>query len=336
LIAEIGRVPAPGLLEAYPALDVTRYAPGGAREAIESALEDADLVIVHEWTAPEIVREIGALRSRPGARFKLLFHDTHHRAVSDVDGIAAFDLSGYDGVLAFGESVRERYLKAGWARRAWVFHEAADVRVFKPRFDLAIERDLCFVGNWGDGERSAEIEEFVLEPAAALGLTGTVHGVRYPEQGVRAVARSGLSYGGWVANHHVPEVFARHLMTIHVPRRPYARALPGIPTIRVFEALASGIPLVSAPWSDVEGLFRSDDFLRVGNREEAVSAMRRLRDDPAEAAELARRGRETILARHTCEHRAHELLAIARSLGAGEHQHGAGPSRRIGEQSAWG
>ena len=34
------------------------------------------------------------------------------------------------------------------------------------------------------------------------------------------------------------------------------KALPGIPTIRVFEALACGIPLVSAPWQDEEGLFR--------------------------------------------------------------------------------
>jgi spore maturation protein CgeB len=41
-----------------------------------------------------------------------------------------------------------------------------------------------------------------------------------------------------------------------------SRALPGIPTIRVFEALACGIPLVSAPWDDAEGLFRpGEDFL---------------------------------------------------------------------------
>jgi spore maturation protein CgeB len=38
--------------------------------------------------------------------------------------------------------------------------------------------------------------------------------------------------------------------------------LPGIPTIRVFEALACGIPLVSAPWDDSEHLFRpGEDFL---------------------------------------------------------------------------
>ena len=56
-------------------------------------------------------------------------------------------------------------------------------------------------------------------------------------------------------------LFARHRVTVHVPRRPYVTALPGIPTIRVFEALACGIPLVCSPWHDEEGLFGREDFL---------------------------------------------------------------------------
>ena len=45
------------------------------------------------------------------------------------------------------------------------------------------------------------------------------------------------------------------MVTVHVPRRPYANGLPGIPTIRVFEALACGIPLVCAPWRTRKGCF---------------------------------------------------------------------------------
>jgi spore maturation protein CgeB len=45
--------------------------------------------------------------------------------------MAGYDLEHYDGVLAFGEAIRERYLASGWARRAWTWHEAADVRVFR-------------------------------------------------------------------------------------------------------------------------------------------------------------------------------------------------------------
>ena len=51
-------------------------------------------------------------------------------------------------------------------------------------------------------------------------------------------------------------------VTVHIPRQPYVQALPGIPTIRPFEALACGIPLICSPWQDVEGLFTpGTDFL---------------------------------------------------------------------------
>ena len=43
---------------------------------------------------------------KAGGRFTLLFHDTHHRAVSDPEAMRAFDLEGYDGVLAFGEGAQ--------------------------------------------------------------------------------------------------------------------------------------------------------------------------------------------------------------------------------------
>jgi hypothetical protein len=62
------------------------------------------------------------------------------------------------------------------------------------------------------------------------------------------LAATARAYRGWLPNARAPEVFARHLATVHVPRRFYVTMLPGIPTIRVFEALACGIPLVSAPW----------------------------------------------------------------------------------------
>ena len=105
-------------------------------------------------------------------------------------------------------------------------------------------------------------------------------------------------------------------MTVHIPRRPYARALPGIPTIRVFEALACGIPLVSAPWDDCEGLFHpGDDYLVAADGAAMRSHLAALPADPDLAETLAARGRATIAARHSCDHRLDELLAICRVLG---------------------
>ena len=77
-------------------------------------------------------------------------------------------------------------------------------------------------------------------------------GVRYPDHVLDLLRNAGICYGGWLPNYRVPEVFARFKFTIHVPRRPYRDLLPGIPTIRPFEALACGIPLVCSPWRDTE------------------------------------------------------------------------------------
>ena len=178
--------------------------------------------------------------------------------------------------------------------------------------------DLVWVGNWGDEERTEELREFLLAPGHALGLRVRVHGVRYPDYARRELAEAGIEYAGWLPNYRAPETFARFGVTVHVPRRPYVRALPGVPTIRVFEALACGIPLVSAPWDDAEGLFApGEDFLVARDGAAMRDRLRDVLSDPALAEALAGRGRRTVLARHTCGHRADELVAVAAELGAG-------------------
>ncbi|HEX2168604.1 MAG TPA: glycosyltransferase, partial [Longimicrobiales bacterium] len=271
------------------------------------------------WNEPQLVAAVGALRAAGGG-FRLLFHDTHHRAVTAPEEMLRYDLSEYDGVLAFGDIIRDLYLERGWTQRAWTWHEAADPRVFRPIPGEAKTGDVVWIGNWGDDERSEELREFLIEPVRALGLDATVHGVRYPDAALDLLNSAGIHYGGWLPNFAAPRVFARHRFTVHVPRRPYARVLPGIPTIRPFEALACGIPLISAPWADAEGLFQpGTDFLVAESGTEMQRCMRDVLNDPSLAASLADAGRRRILERHTCAHRVDELIAIHESLApAGE------------------
>jgi spore maturation protein CgeB len=320
LLADHGEAGLNAYRRAYPELSSTtcdhRFDP-------TEALDGCDLVIVHEWNDPALVARIGELRAR-GARFLLLFHDTHHRAVSDPDAIRAFDLSGYDGVLAFGETLAEVYRRWGWGERVFVWHEAADVALFHPPVVERPRDGLVWIGNWGDGERTAELEQFLMAPAQAGGLPLDVYGVRYPEEAHAMLARYGARYLGWLPNAHAPEVFARHLATVHVPRRFYVELLPGIPTIRVFEALACGIPLVSAPWRDTEGLFRAGrDYLVASDGAAMERHLRALATDADLRAALVASGLETIRARHTCSHRVDELLAVVDRL--------TGPSPLAGE-----
>lgn len=314
LRADYGEQPLADFTARFPDLKVRFYDPDAP---IEPLLEGADVVMVHEWNDPALVSAIGALRSR-NADFALLFHETHHRAASAPQKIARYDLSAYDGVLAFGNVIRDLYLKNGWAARAWTWHEAADTTIFRPSSMVAKEGDLVWIGNWGDDERTAELHEFLIEPVARLGLKAKVYGVRYPVAAKAALSAAGIEYGGWLPNYHVPETFSRYRLTIHVPRRPYAKKLPGIPTIRVFEALACGIPLISAPWDDAERLFTlGKDFLVARDGTEMSRRLRDVLEDPILASSLAEHGLATIRERHTCSHRVDDLLAIVEELGFG-------------------
>jgi spore maturation protein CgeB len=298
----------------YPRLKSIEY--DEAVLDLDEELDGVDLVIVHEWNGADLVRRIGEHRRRSAKNYALLFHDTHHRSITMPQEMEAYDLGGYDGVLAFGRVVRDIYLKRRWTRRAWIWHEAADVRVFKPMETPIVEGDVVWIGNWGDDERTEEIDEFLLEPIRRLRLRAAVYGVRYPEAARKALLSSGIRYHGWLPNYMVPTVFSRFALTIHIPRRPYTASLPGIPTIRPFEAMACGIPLISAPWDDAEHLFEpGKDFLMARNGREMQDHIRNLLADPAAAAELAARGRATIMKRHTCAHRVEELMAICAELG---------------------
>ena len=269
-------------------------------------------MIVHEWNEPELIEQIGEYRRNNG-NFVLLFHDTHHRIAGHED--LPFTLKDYDGVLAYGQVLTDKYLRNRWTKHAWTWHEAADTRVFHPLPKTPHTIDLVWIGNWGDDERTAELQEFLMKPVRDLQLNAEVYGVRYPAEAIAALESAGIRYRGWLPNYKVPEAFARARVTLHIPRRPYVRELPGIPTIRPFEALACGIPLICSPWFDTEHLFTpGKDFLIAHNSIEMTQLIQQVLSDPAFAEELAINGLATIRQRHTCAHRVDELLAIYAEL----------------------
>lgn len=283
-------------------------------EEVDELTRGADLVLAHEFSDPRLVGALGLVRQRRGD-FLLLFHDTHHRAISAPSEIAAFNMAHYDGVLAYGDSLAAVYREKYGQRRVWTFHEAADTTVFYPR-EAERSDDVVWIGNWGDDERTGEIREYLLDSAHMLPeLRFAVHGVRYPEDAQREMERAGIDFRGWVANYRVPEAFARAKMTLHIPRGPYLTLLPGIPTIRPFEALACGIPLLSTPWPDHEGLFTPGvDHLMVRTPREMREELLRLSRDADACARLAEEGLATIRRAHTCDHRAEQLEHICREL----------------------
>jgi spore maturation protein CgeB len=296
-----------------PGVSLHSYA--SATLDLDRALDGAEVVIAHEWNDPALIEKLGDRRSR-GGRFLLFFHDTHHRAVSAPHELDRIDLESFDAILAFGEVLREVYRERGWGRRAVTWHEAADIALFAPKPDATKDTDLIWIGNWGDGERDVELQHFLVAPALQAGARARVYGVRYPEVVSETLRTLGISLGGWLPNHRAPAAFAASRFTIHVPRRPYVETLRGIPTIRMFEALACGVPLISAPWVDVEGLFPEGSYLKATTGDAMTAAMRALLHDAGLAAEVAAAGVRAVAARHTCGHRADELLALVGRLKA--------------------
>ncbi len=296
--------------QAYPSLKINFY--DSKNPNYYKMLKGADLVIVHEWNDPELVKEIGLLKSI--YKYLLLFHDTHHRAVSEEESMQKYDFSNYDGALVFGNVLKEIYQKKNWLQNVWVWHEAADSSLFKTLEKEKIG-DLVWIGNWGDDERTKELMEFLIEPVKELKLKAKVYGVRYPEHALKALKDAGIEYGGYLPNYKVPEVFAQYNVTVHVPRGPYVQLLPGIPTIRPFEAMACGIPLISAPWHDAENLFdQQNDFLMAKDGAEMKELLQKVLIDKEYALSMAGKAQKTISTKHTCKNRVDELEAIITEL----------------------
>lgn len=303
--------------DAYPELDVRFYQSSRAEfpHFLDRELRETHVVILHEWNEPNVVNSVLALKKKHD--FIALLHDSHHRAYTRAREILQFHLHLLDGVLAFGEAIRRIYFEGFGVSRAWTLHEAADVTQFRP-LSRAQEIDLVWIGNWGDEERARELEEFLMTPASALPKRRVVaHGVRYPERALEKLRQVGIEYRGYLPNLASAEVYAASAAALHVPRQQYANGLSGIPTIRVFEALACGIPLLCSPWDDDERLFHPGlDYLVVRNGREMKAELENLLHDTAARRQIAEHGMKTIRERHTCAHRARQLISICGEFGA--------------------
>lgn len=265
------------------------------------ALGDPDLVVVHESCSPALVERVGDHRRRDDG-FRLLFHATDPAAATAAPG-----LGSYDGILAGNETIRQGYLQAGWEERVWTWREAADTRIFHPLPAIEPDADVVLIGGWGDATRAAALRELLIHPARQLRLRGVTHGPPPPRSARLRLRLTGIHHCSPVAEEAIPELFARHRLTVQIPSYPAA--------ISPFEALACGIPLISAPGGDADEPFLPErDYLVARDRAEMREAMQAVLELPEFAAQLSQSGLESIQAGHTCDHRAQELLAIDADL----------------------
>jgi len=320
LLRDHGEEPVRQFESRFPYIRYHTYSTKEGAE-LEAWLSDLlggfDVCLVHEWNSTPLIRAAGRAAMRTG---KLaIFHDTHHRALTEPERLPSLGLEAYSAVLAYGPTIAEIYRSTLDGPEVLVFHEAADTDLFKP-LRRRKDTDVLFIGNWGDDDRSTSTRQYFIEQARALpDLSFTIHGVRYPVEVLQEISAAGIRWRGWLPNYLAPEAYAACRLTIHIPRKEYLESLRGTPTIRVFEALACGVPLISAGWRDGTGLFDDgEDFIAVDTPSQMTEAIRWLASDEAARARLEAHGMMTILSRHTCRHRAEELVEIVARLRRGE------------------
>ena len=118
---------------------------------------------------------------------------------------------------------------------------------------------------------------------------------------------------GWAPNveridHLPPErhrsFYRAQRLTVSVTRADMVRA-GWSPSVRLFEAAACAVPILTDPWPGLEEFFVPDREILVASAPE--EAARHLERDPDELRAIGERARERVLAEHTADHRAAEL-----------------------------
>lgn len=162
--------------------------------------------------------------------------------------------------------------------------------------------DFGYMGTYSD-DRQPVLDKLMLEPAR-----------RWPE-GRFVVA--GPQYPAaieWAANveriEHLPPAEHRAFynaqkFTLNITRADMVRA-GYAPSVRLFEAAACGIPIISDYWEGLETFFKIDEEILISHT--ANDTLRYLRElSEAERLALGRRAQARVLAEHTAAHRAAEL-----------------------------
>jgi GT2 family glycosyltransferase len=217
--------------------------------------------------------------------------------------LAPGELDRADLVLAGSSMLRERLARLT-PTPSYVLPQAADVRsLLSSPTGVAPASRVLFIGNTRSASRP------VVVGALQSGLPVTLVGSgweRYADAG--RVLRRSVPYealGDWYRSAEI--VLNDHWDDM---------ARWGLVSNRVFDALACGACVVS---DEVPGMSEllDDAVVTVRDAADVGPTVRALLDDPDARASRAERGRRVVLAAHTWEHRATELVRLVSSVTTG-------------------
>jgi len=298
-----------------PFAEVTLYGSlDELRRRHAAAVRDADLVIVGSYV-PEGIAAGDWVRAE--ARGLVAFYDIDTPVTlaalerGGTEYLAPRQIPAYDLYLSFtgGPTLRriERQLGSPMARPLYC---AVDPELYAPQ-PAEPAWDLGYMGTYSP-DRQPPLERLLLEPARAMPeRLFVVAGPMYPDDirwpgNVQRLAH--VSPGEHRA------FYCRQRFTLNITRADMIRA-GWSPSVRLFEAAACGVPIISDDWPGLSELFRPHHEILIARTADDVAHYLRTLD-PAESAQIGARARRRVLAEHTADHRARELESYVSELRA--------------------
>jgi spore maturation protein CgeB len=216
----------------------------------------------------------------------------------------------FDLYLSFsGGPILRRLRSQFGALRPRAFYCSVEPRDYYPVPETPKRHDLGYLGTYS-ADRQPALERLLVEPA------------RQWSQGRFAVA--GAQYPDsiqWPVNvkrvDHLPPTAHRDFynsqrVTLNITRADML-ASGYSPSVRLFEAAACGVPIMTDEWNGLDAFFKPGrEILTVRSTREALSCLRAL--DAETLRLIGSRARARVLTSHTAAHRAQELENHLREL----------------------
>ncbi|HLL21610.1 MAG TPA: glycosyltransferase, partial [Kofleriaceae bacterium] len=274
-------------------------------------VRDADLAIVGSYVPDGV--EVGRWVVDT-ARGSTAFYDIDtpvtlaRLAAGDCAYLAADLIPRYDMYLSFtGGPTLQRIERELGSPRALPLYCSVDPSLYGPE-RRPLRWDLGYMGTYSD-DRQPAVDRMLLAPAREEPtLRFVVAGPQYPDTIV------------WPANvlrmdHVAPRAhsafYNQMAFTLNVTRADMIAA-GWSPSVRLFEAAACGVPIISDRWAGLDELFEPGHEILIADSTDDV--LRYLRDVPeTERAAIGARACARVRAAHTAAHRAAELEGYARS-----------------------
>ena len=217
----------------------------------------------------------------------------------------------FDVYLSFtGGPTLHRLQDAYGARRAAALYCSVDPEFYHPT-GAANRWDLGYLGTYSP-DRQDTLDRLLLEPARRLPHRRfVVAGPQYP---------AGIA---WPANveriEHLPPsehagFYSSMNWTLNVTRRDMVRSGYS-PSVRLFEATACGVPVLSDRWTGIEDVLQPDQDILVVDSTAAVLEALGLPDQ--QRAAIGSSGRTATLRRHTGRRRAEDLVSLLKEIAKG-------------------